>query len=156
MIKEKFTQEINDSFIKSQLMENENILFITKESNVLYFLPILYFFISIIICFIYFPIGLIGMCFSILYFFNTYLLINTSLYVITNQKLIIKTGFIQRQITSLPLSKIESIDLGQSIMGRLLNYGIVNINGIGGSRARAYIISNPLSFQSIIYENKKL
>jgi hypothetical protein len=47
MIKEKFTQEINDSFIKSQLMENENILFITKESNVLYFLPILYFFISI-------------------------------------------------------------------------------------------------------------
>src|ERR1700741_4450815 len=42
---------------------------------------------------------------------------------VTNKRVVHKTGFIKRRTFEIALDKIESVDVSQSILGRLLNYG---------------------------------
>src|SRR5262252_9385842 len=50
---------------------------------------------------------------------------------VTNMRVVHKTGFIQRRTFEMALDKVESVDVNQSIMGRILNYGNVTIMGVG-------------------------
>ena len=67
--------------------------------------------------------------------------------VITNRRVIAKFGLIRRNTIELNLSKIESIRVEQSILGRLLNYGTVFLIGTGGSKEPIPRISHPLEFR---------
>jgi uncharacterized membrane protein YdbT with pleckstrin-like domain len=69
---------------------------------------------------------------------------------VTNMRVVHKTGFIQRRTFEMALDKIESVDVDQSILGRILNYGDVTINGVGEGRERIRTISSPLAFRSAI------
>ena len=42
-----------------------------------------------------------------------------------------RPGFIKRRTFEMSLDKVESVDVNQSILGRLLNYGDVTIRGVG-------------------------
>jgi len=72
----------------------------------------------------------------------------TSEFVVTNKRVVMKTGLIQRKIFEMNIAKIESVNVLQSIIGRLFNYGTVVIIGTGGSREMYYKISRPLDFKS--------
>jgi uncharacterized membrane protein YdbT with pleckstrin-like domain len=69
---------------------------------------------------------------------------------VTNMRVVHKTGFIQRRTFEMALDKIESVDVDQSILGRILNYGDVTINGVGEGKERIRSISSPLAFRSAI------
>lgn len=73
-------------------------------------------------------------------------------FVITNRRLIIKTGFIARNTFEMNLSKIESVNVDQSVMGRILNYGSITIIGSGGSRETFHNISRPIAFRKAFQE----
>lgn len=73
-------------------------------------------------------------------------------YVITNRRIIIKTGFIARNSFEMNLSKIESVNVEQSIMGRILNYGSITIIGSGGTRETFHNIAHPLKFRKSFQE----
>ena len=67
--------------------------------------------------------------------------------VITNRRIIAKVGLISRHTIEINLSKVESISVSQSILGRLLNYGDLEIVGTGGTREPILYISEPLMFR---------
>ena len=69
---------------------------------------------------------------------------------VTNHRVVHKTGFIKRKTFEIALDKIESVDVTQSIMGRLLNYGDVRINGVGEGTQNIPTIASPLAFRSAI------
>ena len=69
---------------------------------------------------------------------------------VTNMRVVHKTGFIQRRTFEMALDKIESVDVEQSILGRLLNYGDVTINGVGEGKETIRTIASPLAFRSAI------
>jgi uncharacterized membrane protein YdbT with pleckstrin-like domain len=69
---------------------------------------------------------------------------------VTNMRVVHKTGFIQRRTFEMALDKVESVDVNQSIMGRLLNYGNVTIMGVGEGRETIKTIAAPLEFRSHI------
>ena len=69
---------------------------------------------------------------------------------VTNRRVVHKTGFIQRHTFEIALDKIESVDVDQSIFGRLLNYGNVTIMGVGEGRQRIPTIASPLAFRNSI------
>ncbi|MGV8059048.1 MAG: PH domain-containing protein [Smithellaceae bacterium] len=71
----------------------------------------------------------------------------TSEFVITNKRIIMKTGLISRKTFEMNLQKIESVNVDQSFWGRLLGYGTVSIVGTGGSRESFSDISKPLLFR---------
>lgn len=61
--------------------------------------------------------------------------------VITNKKIIAKFGFINRRTIELLLPEIESIQINQSIMGRLFNYGSIVVSGAGNPQAPAMLLN---------------
>src|SRR5688572_4931934 len=48
-------------------------------------------------------------------------------FAITNKRVILKTGFIQRRTTELFLSKIETVGIDQGLIGRILDFGTIHI-----------------------------
>ncbi|MGY3584918.1 putative membrane protein YdbT with pleckstrin-like domain [Bradyrhizobium sp. USDA 4341] len=69
---------------------------------------------------------------------------------VTNFRVVHKTGFIKRRTFEMSLDKVESVDVNQSIMGRLLNYGDVTIRGVGEGIETIKTIASPLSFRNSI------
>ena len=69
---------------------------------------------------------------------------------VTNMRVVHKTGFIKRRSFEMALDKIESVDVDQSILGRLLNYGDVTVNGVGEGTETIPTIASPLAFRSAI------
>ncbi len=71
---------------------------------------------------------------------------------ITNKRIIAKFGFIRRETVEINLTKVESIRVDQSILGRLLNYGTIVVSGTGSHNAPVPNISNPLEFRKKFME----
>ena len=69
---------------------------------------------------------------------------------VTNLRVVHKTGFIKRRTFEISLDKVESVDVNQSILGRILNYGDVTILGVGEGRETIATIASPLSFRNFI------
>lgn len=76
--------------------------------------------------------------------------VKTSELVITDRRVLIKVGFIQRHTFEMFISKIESVAVFQSMIGRLFNYGTVEIRGTGGSSESFATIAAPLPFRDAI------
>ncbi len=73
-------------------------------------------------------------------------------FAITNKRVIIKTGLISRHTLELNLTKIESVNINQSIWGRILDYGSIQIIGTGGTKETFINISRPLEFRKKFQE----
>lgn len=69
---------------------------------------------------------------------------------VTNLRVVHKTGFIKRRTFEMALDKVESVDVDQSILGRILNYGDVTIRGVGEGIEKIATIASPLAFRSSI------
>jgi hypothetical protein len=69
---------------------------------------------------------------------------------VTNMRVVHKVGFIKRRTFEMSLDKVESVDVNQSILGRLLNYGDVTILGVGEGKETIRMIASPLAFRSFI------
>jgi uncharacterized membrane protein YdbT with pleckstrin-like domain len=69
---------------------------------------------------------------------------------VTNLRVVHKTGFIKRRTFEMSLDKVESVDVNQSILGRLLNYGSVTVRGVGEGAETIDMIASPLDFRSHI------
>ena len=70
---------------------------------------------------------------------------------VTDRRVVHKTGFINRHTFEISLDKIASVEVNQSIPGRLLNYGNVSIVGMGEVPPQVIkTIASPLSFRSAI------
>ena len=76
--------------------------------------------------------------------------VKTSELVITDRRVLIKVGFIQRQTFEMFISKIESVAVTQGMIGRFFNYGTVEIRGTGGSSESFATIAAPLQFRDAI------
>jgi uncharacterized membrane protein YdbT with pleckstrin-like domain len=69
---------------------------------------------------------------------------------VTNLRVVHKAGFIKRRTFEMSLDKVGSVDVNQSILGRILNYGNVTIKGVGESRKTIRTIASPLAFRNFI------
>ena len=69
---------------------------------------------------------------------------------VTNFRVVHKTGFVKRQTFEMSVDKVESVDVDQSILGRILNYGDVTVLGVGEGGKTLDTIASPLSFRNAI------
>src|SRR6478609_4386274 len=54
---------------------------------------------------------------------------------VTDRRIIYKRGFINRHTEEMNMDKVASVDVDQSILGRILNYGTLHVIGTGGAQA---------------------
>jgi len=75
---------------------------------------------------------------------------STTELAVTDRRVIFKTGVFRRNSMEMNLSKVETVGVNQSILGRILGYGTVTVRGTGGSFEPVPFIGDPLAFRSTI------
>lgn len=89
-------------------------------------------------------IGVVALGFMLRTFVQTW----TTELVMTDRRVIVKTGLIRRSTEEMNRARIETVAIEQSVMGRVLNYGTVVFRGTGGGLEPISTIHDPLAFSS--------
>lgn len=90
-------------------------------------------------------IGLGGFFRALIYYYN-------SDFVLTDRRVIAKFGLLSRTTSEQRLSKVESIHVYQSFLGRLLNYGNITVTGTGSSETRFGPMVDPVACKHALEE----
>jgi uncharacterized membrane protein YdbT with pleckstrin-like domain len=151
------------SYIYSNLKDNEKLAFKSSQSiKSLFFWSFIFGFIGLALVLLKGFIIIMGVSstgynlyliyWSVLLFFVIKNLITyfTTEYGITNTRVMSKQGLIRRDIEEINLSSIESINVNQSIIGRILNYGTIIISGRGTSKVIFKDIDNVVEVRKLI------
>ncbi len=77
---------------------------------------------------------------------------NATEMAVTNRRILIKTGILSRRSIELLLSRVESILITESFMGRMLGYGSVVVRGTGGTPEPFDYIARPKEFRRCVQE----
>jgi uncharacterized membrane protein YdbT with pleckstrin-like domain len=94
----------------------------------------------------------ISFIFSIISGLKAFLFQYTTELGFTNKRIMAKFGFIRRHTIELMLENVESLSVDQTIIGRLLNFGTIIINGTGGVSTPIPSIKDPLKFRKAFLE----
>jgi len=149
------------SYVEKVLQPGETVVYATKISWTTY-LPGLLVLIAAVLAFI-----LLDMAFPssrwvaiagglILLALSLYLLVRewferwTTEIAITNRRIILKRGFIRRDTAEMHMDKVESVDVNQSLLGRLLDYGDVTVHGTGAGLETLHLIDAPVAFRNSV------
>ena len=81
-----------------------------------------------------------------------YVKYKTTELAVTNRRVIAKFGFISRRTVELNITKVESVQVDQSALGRLFDFGTLVISGSGGSQEPIPGISKPMAFRKALME----
>lgn len=79
-----------------------------------------------------------------------YIRYKTTELAITNKRVVVKTGLISRNIIEINIAKVESVEVAQSVLGRLFDFGSLSISGTGFNQAPIPNISDPLGFRKAL------
>jgi uncharacterized membrane protein YdbT with pleckstrin-like domain len=82
--------------------------------------------------------------------FRTWLKSFSTEIAVTNTRVVYKTGFINRHTTEMNMDKVESVIVDQSILGRILDYGTIDIRGTGASIERLKRIAHAIELRNSI------
>jgi uncharacterized membrane protein YdbT with pleckstrin-like domain len=69
---------------------------------------------------------------------------------VTDRRVIYKSGFISRQTAEMNMDKIETVLVDQSLLGRLLDFGTITIQGTGASMESLRRIAAPVALRNAI------
>ena len=69
---------------------------------------------------------------------------------VTNKRVIFKTGIISRKSEEMTLASIETVEIDQSIIGRMLGYGSVKVTGRGTSDVLFRLVDDPMAVKRAI------
>lgn len=150
-------------FIRSVLLADEKIVYFTKPHWIIFSAPVILFICTFLLLVLgpHIPslqmrllpwpiyqlcaavVGLVGLWWAA----NALIVFYTSEFAVTNKRIIMKTGLIRRDTSELFLDKIEAVNVDQTILGRLLDYGTLILIGTGGSRDVYYTVPNPFQFR---------
>lgn len=67
---------------------------------------------------------------------------------ITDRRIVFKRGLIRRRSIEMNMDKIESVDVDQSILGRILDYGDITVRGTGTGFEPLQNIDTPIEFRN--------
>jgi uncharacterized membrane protein YdbT with pleckstrin-like domain len=70
--------------------------------------------------------------------------------VVTNHRVLYKRGLLARHTVEMNVSKIETVDVEQTLWGRIFGYGDVVIRGTGGTFEPLVGIASPLQLRNSI------
>jgi len=77
---------------------------------------------------------------------------NATEMAVTNRRVLIKTGMTSRRTVDMMLSRVESIGVEETTLGRVLGYGSVVVRGTGGTPEPFEMISHPQDFRRAVQQ----
>jgi uncharacterized membrane protein YdbT with pleckstrin-like domain len=77
---------------------------------------------------------------------------NATEMAVTNKRVVAKVGVAARRTVEIILSRVESIGVEETMMGRILGYGTVIVRGTGGTPESFEKIAHPLEFRTQVQQ----
>ena len=153
------------SYIHKSLLDNEEIIYLTRRHKIIFTWPVIWLLVSAVIFGIkWFVVFRPEVDFALMIFSGIFLAaafvhalviwINYQCaeFGITNQRVIVKEGFLKRKTSEVFLKSVESVQVDQSLWGRMLNFGTVIVSGTGGVSDPLNLIRNPLDFKKQVQQ----
>jgi membrane protein YdbS with pleckstrin-like domain len=155
------------SYVDKNLMQGEQVVYRTRRHWVIYRWALLVLFAGVVFCVALIAeqpeqseiarrvgYGVLGAAAAIalLLAISPWIERRTSEFAVTNKRVIVKVGWVQRRSIETLLMKVEGIEVLQGIWGRILNYGTIIITGTGGSKELFERIAAPLEFRRKVQE----
>ena len=81
---------------------------------------------------------------------------NSTQMTVTNMRVVANVGVASRRSIEIFLSRVESIGVEESVMGRMLGYGTVIVRGTGGTPESFNLIAHPLEFRTHVQQQIEL
>lgn len=128
------------SYIEQTLTGDERVLLATKPSQTRAV------FVSVVLFVLGFALFLIPWALIPL----VWLWRHTSEIGITTRRVVWKTGLISRITQELTIGKLETVQVSQGIIGRLLGYGRIVLRGTGSSPLATPAVDDPIMFRRVL------
>lgn len=164
---------MNFKYIQNTLLSDEQLTYVTHPHWIVFGTPFAALLVSLFVLFdgprlffsaiaiiyglpVYVWVSLAFLLYAIYSGLKALIYYSTSEYGVTDKRVLMKVGWIQRDSLELFLRRVEGIKVYQSVMGRILNYGTIIIIGTGGTKDPFYYIPDPLSFRRRIQREMEL
>lgn len=144
------------SYVDANLLEGERVMYRTRLHWKVFIPPLL--FAAVIAAplawleladrwnpLAWIPVGIV-----LLWLVAAFVRRQTSEFVVTNKRVLMKTGVFTVRSIELLLSKVEAIVVHQSLSGRMLGYGDIVLSGSGGTQEPFSSIQTPLAFRNAV------
>jgi uncharacterized membrane protein YdbT with pleckstrin-like domain len=136
------------AYIDDNLLTGEDVVYRTKLHPIIFAPAVLVVFVGFVIALAFsqtlgLVVGVIGVV------MGTVALVryNSSEFAVTNRRIIAKFGALGRNSLDVQLNRVEGIDVEQSALGRVFDYGTIGVRGVGGSEDVFPGIAAPLELR---------
>lgn len=146
------------TFLSQQLRREETANFVATISKK----PLIaYLIVTVALCFLFSLMGVLG--YILILFMILVMIFQCAVYtiysissefVVTNQRIIGKTGFISRNTFEIPLEQGEGLIVSQSLFGRVFGYGNISSSGTGTTRVAMLYLEDPFTVRKKILDAK--
>jgi hypothetical protein len=138
-------------YIDGHLGDGEQVVFRTKRHAAVIVFPILALAISVTV------FGFGGVGFLVVLLAAAWLAVElanhgVSEFGVTNQRVLMKQGYLPRRIMERPLEQCEGMQVAQSPLGKKLGYGTIIVRGTDGSSHAFSTLNSPAAFQERVQE----
>ena len=129
------------SYVQSVLQPGERLILLGRLHWIVYWHAIVFFVLTIVtavfaaaipplgfVAAAFAGLGVISSCYAWFMRWITEI-------AVTDRRIIYKRGFITRHTEEMNMDKVTSVDVDQSILGRMLDYGTIHVLGPGGNPA---------------------
>jgi uncharacterized membrane protein YdbT with pleckstrin-like domain len=69
---------------------------------------------------------------------------------VTDRRIVFKRGLLRTHTVEMNMQKVESVDVDQTLLGRLFDYGDVTVRGVGSTFERLDFIDAPLRLRTTV------
>jgi len=69
---------------------------------------------------------------------------------VTDRRIVFKRGLVRTHTVEMNMQKVESVDVDQTLLGRVFDYGDVTVRGVGSTFERLDFIDAPLRLRTTV------
>lgn len=140
------------------LQDVKNIRYEGKIHYISYILPLILSIFGLIMMManFTFKVYITGSLFLLLFIFQVkkLLILKSIKILVTDNELTIASGLLNKKITDISLRKYEAMQLSQSLIGKLLNYGKLTVTT--GHITKSYKIKSPIKLREAIIQQTQI
>lgn len=147
------------SYIDRNLLADEKVVFRTRKHIIIFFIPVVWTIFSYYAGEYLNKTGLLSAMemvpwiIALVLWLIFWIQYASSEFAVTNKRVMMREGFFTRHTNETRLTSISQVNVDQSLLGQLMNYGSVSINSFGAFDAFT-LIASPNTFQR--YVNQEL
>lgn len=133
--------------IQSMLTEGEEVKNQAEIHNIVFVWPIILLLIALLLGMFFHPImGVVVFILALYPAYNAYIHYKMTDLILTNKKVMSRTGFLSRDWIRMDFDKIENAYLEEPIIGRFLGYSTVIVSGVGSGEVSVTQVENGNKF----------